>query len=94
MSLFGCYGEISSIVFVPLSHQSGKIARIFGQIMAYLHQRSFNVVDVNHVTIVASGHGLFKNFWPMILGCILRTAGSSIICKIYICKRVLGLPRK
>jgi len=23
MSLFGCYGEISSIVFVPLSHQSG-----------------------------------------------------------------------
>ena len=34
------------------------------------------VVVVCHVTIVAIGHGLF---WPLVLGCVLRTAGSSII---------------
>ena len=32
-----------------------------------------------HVTIVAIGHGLLKKFWPLALGCVLRTAGSSII---------------
>ena len=39
----------------------------------------FNVVVVYHVTIVAIGHGLFKKFWPLVIGCVLRTAGSSII---------------
>ena len=38
------------------------------------------VVVVNHVTIVAIGHGLLlKKFWPMVIGCVQRTAGSSII---------------
>ena len=30
------------------------------------------------VTIVAIGHGLLKKFWPMVIGCVLRTAGSSL----------------
>ena len=37
-----------------------------------------HVVVVYHVTIVAIGHGLLKKFWPLVLGCVLRTAGSSI----------------
>ena len=37
------------------------------------------VVVVNHVTTVAIGHRVLKKFWPMVLGCVLRTAGSSII---------------
>ena len=37
------------------------------------------VVVVYHVTTVAIGHGLLKKFWPLVLGCVLRTAGSSII---------------
>ena len=37
------------------------------------------VVVVYHVTIVAIGHGLLKKFWPLLLGCVLRTAGSKII---------------
>ena len=39
----------------------------------------YPVVVVYHVTIVAIGHGLLKKFWPLVLGCVLRTAGSSII---------------
>ena len=38
-----------------------------------------NVVVVYHVTIVAIGHGLLKDIWPLLIGCVLRTAGSSII---------------
>ena len=38
-----------------------------------------HVVVVYHVTIVAIGHGLLKKFWPLVLGCVLRTAVSSII---------------
>ena len=37
------------------------------------------VVVVYHVTIVAIGHGLLKKFWPMVIGCVLRNARSSII---------------
>ena len=37
------------------------------------------VVVVYHVTIVAIGHGLLKKFWPMVIGWVLRTAGSSIV---------------
>ena len=38
------------------------------------------VVVVYHITIVAIGHGLLKKFWPfLVLGCVLRTAGNSII---------------
>ena len=36
-------------------------------------------VVVYHVTIVVSGHGLLKKFWPFVIGCVLRTAGSYII---------------
>ena len=35
----------------------------------------------NH--IVAIGHGLLKKFWPMVIGCVLRTAGSFIIWNDY-----------
>ena len=37
------------------------------------------VVVIYYVTIAAIGHGLLKKFWPLVLGCVLRTAGSSII---------------
>ena len=37
------------------------------------------VVVVYHVTIVEIGHGLLKKFWPLVLGCVLCTAGSPII---------------
>ena len=39
----------------------------------------YGVVVVYNVTIVAIGHGLLKKFWPLVVGCVLRTAGSSII---------------
>ena len=39
----------------------------------------YMVVVVYHVSIVAIGHGLLKKFGPLVLGCVLRTAGSSII---------------
>ena len=35
------------------------------------------VVAFYHVINVASGHGGSKEFWPMVIGCVLRTAGSS-----------------
>ena len=49
------------------------------EIGAYM--KSVVVVVVYHVTIVAIGHGLLKKFWPcfLVLGCVLRTAGNSII---------------
>ena len=31
------------------------------------------VAVVYHVTIEAIGHGLLKKFWPMVIGCVLRT---------------------
>ena len=37
------------------------------------------VVVVYQVTVVAIGHGLLNKFWPLVIGCVLRTAGSSII---------------
>ena len=38
-----------------------------------------NGVGVYHVTIVAIEHGLLKKFFPMVIGCVLRTARSLII---------------
>ena len=32
-----------------------------------------------HVIIVANGHGLLKKFYSMVIGCVLCTAGRSII---------------
>ena len=40
-----------------------------------------NVVVVYHVLIVPMGHKLLKKLWPMVIGCILRTAGSSLVWK-------------
>ena len=37
------------------------------------------VVVVYHITIVAIGHRMLKKFLPMVIGCVLRTARSSII---------------
>ena len=37
------------------------------------------VIVVYHVTILAIGHGLLKKFWPMVISCVLRTAGSYLI---------------
>ena len=31
------------------------------------------VVVIYHVNIVVIGHGLLKKFWPLVLGCVLRT---------------------
>ena len=38
-----------------------------------------NVVLVYNVTIVEIGDGLFKKYCPMVIGCVLRTAGSSLL---------------
>ena len=35
--------------------------------------------DVVYVTIVVIGHWLMKKFWPLVLGCVLRTAGTLTI---------------
>ena len=37
------------------------------------------IVVVYHVTIVAIGHRMFKEIWPISRGCVLCTAGSSLI---------------
>ena len=34
-----------------------------------------------HATIVAIGHGLLNVFWPMVIGCVLRTEGSFLYFK-------------
>ena len=36
------------------------------------------------VNIVAIGHGLLKRFRSMVIGCVLRTAGSSLRTLIYV----------
>ena len=35
------------------------------------------VVVVYYVNIVAIGHGLLKKFWPTVIWCVPRTAGSQ-----------------
>ena len=37
------------------------------------------IAVVCHVFIVTIGHGSLKEFWPMVAGCVQRTAGSSFI---------------
>ena len=34
-------------------------------------RRNAYFVVADHATIVAIGHGLLKNFWPMVIGCVL-----------------------
>ena len=36
------------------------------------------VVVVYHAIFVTIGHGLLKKSWPMVIGCVLRTAGNAI----------------
>ena len=50
-----------------------------GAVVTRVHLLQCVDVAVYHVTILAIGHGLLTKFWPMVIGCILRTAGSSII---------------
>ena len=51
----------------------------FGTIRERHNNYEVYFVVVYHVTIVAIGHGLLKKFWPLVISCVLRTAGSSII---------------
>ena len=37
---------------------------------------------VYHKTIVASGYGFLKKFWPVLVGCVLRTSWSFLIWTI------------
>ena len=46
--------------------------------LAYNESIEGNLVVYN-VTIVEIRHGVLKKFLPMVIGCALRTAGSSII---------------
>ena len=43
--------------------------------LAYNESIEGNLVVIYHVTIVAIRHGVLKKFWPMVMGCVLRTAG-------------------
>ena len=43
------------------------------QLLQWLHGK-----QQHHVTIVAIERGLLKRCWPMIIGCVLRTAGSYL----------------
>ena len=42
-------------------------------------QESLPVSEVNHVPIVAIWHELLKKFLSMVIGCVVRTAGISLI---------------
>ena len=42
-----------------------------------VYVRLFVCVVVYHITIVAIRHGFWKKLWPLVIGCVLRTAGSS-----------------
>ena len=61
---------------MKVCHRQGRSER--GEAEARGGQRRGNgyycVVVVYHVTIVTIGHGLLKKFWPLVLGCVLRTA--------------------
>ena len=46
---------------------------------------SYNVVDaVYNATIVAIGHVFLKKFWPLVIGCVLRSAGSWLELVIWL----------
>ena len=40
---------------------------------------SIRVVVIYHLAIIAIGHGLLKKCRPLVIGCVLRSAGSGII---------------
>ena len=69
-------------------------AQVTTESLNNVHVCNVCVVD-NHVAILAldNGHGLLKKFWPMVIGCVLRTAGSSLILRpAYCVKTTLFLP--
>ena len=51
----------------------------FSKIVGVYNTGRDSVVVVYHVTIIAIGHGLLKKCWPLVLGCVLRTVGSSTL---------------
>ena len=62
---FGARGSIDALHYIQkTSPDPGRFSVVF---------------VVCHVTIVAIGQGLLKKFWPLVIGCVLRTIGSSII---------------
>ena len=72
-----------------LEHKENSMVRLEPEERKYLlelleEQRElsqvFYVVVVCHVNVVTIGHGLLMKFWPMVIGCVLRTARSSMIC--------------
>ena len=65
--------------FLSTSSQSRKYSACMYNIRGIINNVHIVVVVVYHVTIVAIGNGLLKKCWPLTLGCVLRTAGSSII---------------
>ena len=40
---------------------------------------SIGYAVVHHLTIVADGHGCLKTFLRIVIGCVLRIAGSSYL---------------
>ena len=49
------------------------------EILRQVHYWLHVVFVVYHETIVVVGHELLKIFWPMVIGCVPSTAGSSLI---------------
>ena len=65
------------------------------QIKASRGGRQKYVVVVYHVTNLASGHGLLNNLLPLLISCVLCTAGSSdqILCRpVYFVRTTQLLP--
>ena len=76
------FGVLADLGEFHLGHERGEVTEARNLLLVVLRQlasRRMYVVVVYHVTIVAIGHGLLKKFWPLVLGCVLRTVGSSII---------------
>ena len=48
------------------------------------------MVVVYNVNIEAIGHGVWKKFYPKVIGCVLRTAGSSLISKYAVKQDILN----
>ena len=87
-NLFGRHGNVLlggvGVVLICVQHddrvgQRVRRVSVSQAVVVTIQWTEVVVVVVYHVTIVAIGHGLLKKFWPLVLGCVLRTAGSSII---------------
>ena len=62
-------------------------SKLFGLAVVLMNlimtSREVCVVVVYHVTTVAGGHGMLNKFWPLVIDCVLRTAGNSyrLLCR-------------